>query len=260
MNVERQFNRMTFGIKLTKRQAETVKKQLSVGKTPTLVVNGIKLTLPELYTVQDLLRKQSRPHRATTRARYEEISPTRVRVNDSVVLTKNQVKQYQNLVKSVNRFIEKQQFVDTALRVKYLASQSDRETQYYPAMAAARTFMPKSTSLRKIKSRDEYYDLIKYYKRIYNPKNQRSVALKFNWVANKQNWLKAYTEKADDYFEQKVYNAVARMPVEEYRFLVASGALPHPGEIYAGNYDLIIYINEFILGRQRYLTYEKLRS
>lgn len=234
---ENRYNRLTKGINLTHRQQETVRKQIARGvKNPSLTIQGVKLTLPQLKVTQRLIEKDIAQTSRTGGRRSGQQDYKRVKggiiTQKGVFISNTERHTFERQVRNLNAFLARNQFKETALRVLEYEKMNRGKTKFYPSRAAEKPFNFKSLNLSRFKTRAQFEETSRYYSTIYDKTMKAGPTLKNIYSIEKQNWLRAYNNVLGRYADWEVIDMVNHISDLQFHLLTSSGAIKHVGEVY----------------------------
>ena len=235
--LENRYNRLTKGINLTKRQQQTIKNQIARGvKNPSLTIQGVKLTLPQLKTTQRLIEKdiaqtERKSGRRTGQQDYKRVKGGII-TQKGIFISNKEKHDFERQVRNLNAFLSRNQFKETALRVISYENRNVKGTRFYPSRAAEKPFNFKSLNLSRFKTKAEFEEISRYYSTIYDKQTKEGPTLKNIYAIEKENWIRAYNSVLGRFADWEVLDMVNHISDYPFHILTSSGIIKHVGEIY----------------------------
>lgn len=235
---DRKYNQLTRGVRLTDSQKRTVRKQIDNGvQTPTLRVGGLRVTLDQLKTAQDLTdRSQADKRRKTPktpRLRYN--SQGVATTKSGVQITREQAKEFRDRARRINQYSERQQFNATLANVVVVAQNNTNDTIFYPASARRAPLPYQRVDFSRFKSQEDFAAAVEYQNVLYDPKTRTSSRNEYLGDTLRRNWKKALVKQVGNASAAPILNLVDRMDGLEFRALLDSGKLASVGDVYHGD-------------------------
>lgn len=242
---DRKFNQLTKGVRLTKSQAQNIRRQINQGvKAPTLTVLGIKVTVDQLRTAQTLVdqsginrknKLKNAPKIARLKYNAQGIATTRA----GVQITREQAKSIREQARRINAYSLKMQYKATIANVVQQSKLNTDETTFYPTRARRAPLAYQRVDFSQFKTQADLKQYIDYQRILYDPKTRTSARSLYLGDTYKTNWKKALIKQVGYSEASDILKLIDSIGGVEFRSLMDSGELDTVGDVYYGDPTVI---------------------